>query len=108
MAAGVCSGLASSLHAHVAVVRFAFVALGVAGGLGMLLYVVLWLGLPERTRWPAPRPTAPGSVAVFAGSIGAALVARGAGIWFGDVVALPAMVAGAGVIVAGRPGSLGP
>lgn len=109
MAGGVCSGLAASLHADVAVVRFAFVALGVAGGAGVVLYLVLWFSLPERTRWPAPRPVAPGSVAVLAATVGGLLMARAAGLWFGDLIALPTLVAGAGAIVAGgRAGSLGP
>lgn len=109
MAGGVCSGLAATLHADVNIVRFAFVALGVAGGAGVALYLVLWFSLPERTRWPAARPVAPGSIAVLVATIGAVLLARSSGLWFGDLVALPTLVAGAGAIVAGgRAGSLGP
>lgn len=46
--AGVCSGLAECLSLDVGVLRFAFVALAlVSTGVFVLVYVVLWLILPE-------------------------------------------------------------
>lgn len=45
--AGVCSGLAEGLHVEVVWVRLAFVVLAFLQGIGVLLYVVLWVVMPE-------------------------------------------------------------
>jgi len=47
MIAGVAAGLATYLHVDVVIVRLLFVALVFAGGSGILLYIVLWLIVPE-------------------------------------------------------------
>jgi phage shock protein C len=44
---GVCSGLAAGFHVDSLWVRIAFVLLVFAQGLGILLYVILWLVMPE-------------------------------------------------------------
>jgi phage shock protein PspC (stress-responsive transcriptional regulator) len=44
--AGVCSGLAAGLHVEVMWVRLAFVLLALLQGIGVLLYVVLWVVMP--------------------------------------------------------------
>jgi phage shock protein PspC (stress-responsive transcriptional regulator) len=44
---GVCSGLAEGLHVDVIWVRLAFVVLAFLQGIGVLLYVVLWVVIPE-------------------------------------------------------------
>jgi phage shock protein PspC (stress-responsive transcriptional regulator) len=44
---GVCSGLAVGFHVDSLWVRIAFVLLTFAQGIGILLYVVLWLVMPE-------------------------------------------------------------
>jgi phage shock protein C len=47
--AGVCGGLAESLGVPAWIVRFIFLLLMLPGGVpGTLLYVVLWIALPER------------------------------------------------------------
>ena len=46
--AGVCSGLAEGFHVDPMWVRLAFVLLAVLQGIGVLLYIVLWLVMPER------------------------------------------------------------
>lgn len=46
---GVCSGLAEGLHVEVLWVRLAFVLLAFVNGIGLLLYIVLWVLMPERT-----------------------------------------------------------
>ncbi len=51
---GVCSGLAEGFHVDVLWVRLAFVVLAFVQGIGVLLYVVLWILMPERT---GNRPT---------------------------------------------------
>jgi phage shock protein C len=54
--AGVCSGLADGFHVDVLWVRLVFVVLAFLQGLGILLYVVLWILMPERTDFrPAGR-----------------------------------------------------
>jgi phage shock protein PspC (stress-responsive transcriptional regulator) len=45
---GVCSGLAEGFHVEVLWVRLAFVVLTFINGVGLLLYVVLWVLMPER------------------------------------------------------------
>lgn len=47
MIAGVAAGLAAYLSIDVVIIRLLFVALVFAGGSGILLYVVLWLIMPE-------------------------------------------------------------
>jgi phage shock protein PspC (stress-responsive transcriptional regulator) len=49
MVGGVCSGLAEGFHVEPLWVRLAFVLLAFVQGIGLLLYVVLWVLMPERT-----------------------------------------------------------
>jgi phage shock protein PspC (stress-responsive transcriptional regulator) len=51
---GVCSGLAEGFHVEALWVRLAFVILAFVQGIGVVLYVVLWVLMPERT---GHRPT---------------------------------------------------
>jgi phage shock protein C len=45
---GVCSGLAAGFHVNVLWFRIAFVLLAFLQGIGVLIYIVLWLVMPER------------------------------------------------------------
>ena len=45
--AGVCGGIAQALGVEAWVVRLLFVALLVWGGAGLLVYLLLWLFVPE-------------------------------------------------------------
>lgn len=45
---GVCSGLAEGLHVNALWVRLAFVLLAFLQGIGLVVYIVLWLVMPER------------------------------------------------------------
>src|SRR6266852_3379481 len=45
---GVCAGLADGFHLDVLWVRVAFLLLLFVQGLGLFIYVVLWLVMPER------------------------------------------------------------
>jgi phage shock protein C len=47
---GVCSGLAEGLHIDSIWVRLAFVVLAFAQGIGVIVYVVLWVIMPERVQ----------------------------------------------------------
>jgi phage shock protein C len=45
---GVCSGLAAGFHVDSLWVRIAFVLLAFVQGLGVLLYLILWVVMPEQ------------------------------------------------------------
>ena len=45
---GVCSGLAEGLHVDPLWIRIAFVLLALVQGIGVVLYFVLWVIMPER------------------------------------------------------------
>src|ERR1700680_4396010 len=47
---GVCSGLAEGLHVDTIWVRLAFVVLAFVQGIGVVVYVVLWVIMPERVQ----------------------------------------------------------
>jgi phage shock protein C len=51
--AGVCSGLGDYFHVEPLVVRIVFVILALANGIGLLLYLVLWLLMDPPTGMPA-------------------------------------------------------
>ncbi len=50
MVAGVCGGLAEYLSLDPVLVRLAFVVLGLASGVGVVLYVLLWIVMPTSSR----------------------------------------------------------
>ena len=50
MIAGVCGGLAEYLNTDPVLVRLAFVVLGLASGVGLVMYVLLWILLPTPSR----------------------------------------------------------
>lgn len=45
---GVCSGLAEGLHIDALWVRLGFVLLAFLQGVGLLIYIILWLVMPEQ------------------------------------------------------------
>ncbi len=45
--AGVCGGLAEYFNVDVTLIRLLFVVFALAGGPGVLAYIVLWLVMPE-------------------------------------------------------------
>ncbi|MCE1202603.1 MAG: PspC domain-containing protein [Bacteroidia bacterium] len=46
---GVCGGLSERLNFDVSIIRLIFVLLALFGGGGLLIYIVLWIVVPERT-----------------------------------------------------------
>jgi phage shock protein PspC (stress-responsive transcriptional regulator) len=54
MIGGVCGGLGEHFELDPILFRAAFLVLAFLGGLGILLYVVLWLLMPGPARAPAP------------------------------------------------------
>jgi signal transduction histidine kinase/phage shock protein PspC (stress-responsive transcriptional regulator) len=99
--AGVAGGLGERLGVDPLLVRVAFAVLAIAGGAGVVLYVGLWAlsaepdggeATPVRQRRPLGRQ------ALALGSIvlGALLLLRDFGLWFGDLVVWPVALAAAG------------
>jgi phage shock protein C len=48
--AGVCAGIAAYFGIDVALVRLGFVLGTILGGPGFMLYIILWLVLPEESQ----------------------------------------------------------
>jgi phage shock protein C len=55
---GVCSGLAEGFHVEALWVRVAFALLAFLNGIGILIYLVLWVLMPERTGYRPMSPAA--------------------------------------------------
>jgi phage shock protein C len=55
--AGVCGGLADYFDTDPVLVRSIFAALAIAGGIGLVLYAVLWIAVPPRPRSATYRDT---------------------------------------------------
>ena len=47
MIAGVCGGVAQYLGWDVTIVRLLWIVLTLAGGSGILIYLLLWLAMPQ-------------------------------------------------------------
>jgi phage shock protein C len=58
MIAGVCGGLARYFDVDPAIVRLLFVLAVFLGGASPLIYLVLWLVMPEEKTYTAPQPSA--------------------------------------------------
>jgi signal transduction histidine kinase len=107
LVAGVASGISRSWRLETSLVRFAFLALSVAGGFGALLYVALWLLLPldldDDGSFEEPRRDRREGIALLVATAGALLLLRSAGLWFTDEAALLGLaVAGGLALVWGR------
>lgn len=59
--AGVCGGLGEFLDIDPVFFRAIFIVLAFIGGLGILLYIVLWLVMPEGSAIPAADRDRPGN-----------------------------------------------
>ncbi|NND85059.1 MAG: PspC domain-containing protein [Acidimicrobiia bacterium] len=86
--AGVAAGLAEQLGVRPLLVRAAFLALLPAGGLGLVLYLLMWGGAVESGRVveaPAAEATARQKIGLAALVVGLLFLMRGLGLWLGDV-----------------------
>jgi signal transduction histidine kinase len=102
---GVCAGFGRRLGIDPIVLRVVFIAATAAGGLGVLLYALAWVALPaEGERASGLRvPRVPGgrdswSVAAGIGLLVLALLLlfRQWGLWVGDALVWPVVLAAAG------------
>jgi phage shock protein PspC (stress-responsive transcriptional regulator) len=103
---GVAGGVGERIGVDPVVVRVAFVALSAAGAIGVIAYLVAWsLSLdPGDRRAPKRRsPSRSQDVAFGFLVLGAILVLRSIGLWFGNVIGIPILIGavGAGVVYAG-------
>jgi len=83
---GLAGGIADRLGIPDAYVRAAFVALSLAGGAGILLYLIGTAIAKEGDEAPDEPPGARRVVALVLVLLGAMLFFRGLGLWFGDSV----------------------
>lgn len=113
LVAGVARGLAGHLGVDILVVRLAFVALTLAGGMGAVLYGALWVFLPPQPGSDAPdgdraaragtsRPDLGHLLALGALALGGVLLADAAGLPLGNLTSWPLLLAGFGVVLLWR------
>lgn len=100
--AGVAAAAARRLGVDPMFVRVAFAVLSLAGGAGVLLYLVLWAVTPERAggdprRVPSANLQRASAFALQV--LGVMLILRSAGLWLGDAVAWPLTLAAVGSCV---------
>lgn len=106
---GVCGGLGRYFDVDPIVFRIAFVAMTLAGGSGVLLYIVGWIAIPEADVNDQPVTAAPRSFTDSRALIGLALVVVGGVLLAGQLLPgleryfwpLLLMVLGAFVLVQG-------
>jgi signal transduction histidine kinase/phage shock protein PspC (stress-responsive transcriptional regulator) len=105
-ASGVAAGIAHRLGVGPDWVRAALVTLAFAGGVGIILYGVAWLlSRPAQGEVDAKIVSPPRRLGLGVALLGALLVLRSIGLWFGDGVVWPAAFISFGVaaIWARRP-----
>jgi signal transduction histidine kinase len=100
--AGVAGGLGERLGVDPVIVRIAFVLLTIAGGIGLIAYLVLAFAVehasPARpTLWRQPTRKRTFAFALIVA--GAMLLLRELGVWFGDRVVWPVALAAIGSAV---------
>jgi len=96
---GVAGGIAERVGVDPVVVRLAFVALSAAGGIGVALYGAGLAVSASPERWNETEParrTTRNAVAIASIVLGVLLILRELGIWFGDGVAWPVVLAALG------------
>jgi phage shock protein PspC (stress-responsive transcriptional regulator)/signal transduction histidine kinase len=116
--AGVCSGIAEYLGIDTVIVRVAFAVLTLTTGLGVPIYVLGWIMMPEPVAAPppvaplakkttteataAPRPSSKGlyhGLAIGMILVGGLLLLRNMGLAIPDALLVPVALAGCGAAV---------
>lgn len=100
--AGVAAAAGQRLGVDVMFVRIAFAVLALAGGAGLLLYLLLWAFTPEHAGGdprPSPAPNVHRAAAFGLQILGSMLVLRGMGLWLGDALVWPLTLAALGSCV---------
>jgi signal transduction histidine kinase len=102
--AGVCAGIAKQVGIDVAIVRIVFIALAFAGGIGIALYALLWVFVPEEGQGgrsiSIPQLRGRGGIEVGIGVglllLSLLLTLRALGVWWSDVLTWPVVLIAAG------------
>ena len=98
--AGVCAGVARQIGVDPLVVRVTTVVFALAGGVGIVLYLLAWTVSEER---PPDAPVVPitrrQTFAVGLISLGTLLLLRDLGLWLGDSLVLPVVLGAIGSVV---------
>lgn len=96
---GVAGGLGAWWGVEPVLVRIAFVVLSFAGAVGVVAYLVAWaLSLdPGDPRAPRAKESAPTQSTAFGAIVfGSVLLLREVGLWLGDAVGIPLLIAAVG------------
>ena len=102
--AGLAGGVGARLGVPPAYVRAAFISLTLAGGVGILLYAVGWLGAPDEEQYGTliaaddPAPTRQ-QLGLALGFVAALLILESLGFWFGAIVWPATLVIFGGALV---------
>jgi signal transduction histidine kinase/phage shock protein PspC (stress-responsive transcriptional regulator) len=114
MLGGVCAGIAAQLGWDVLLVRIAFVALAFAGGIGLVIYLLMWALVPARGGSAAvdvPRLAGRGGLEVGLGVgllvLAVLLTMRGLGVWWSDAIVWPLVGITAGAALLWRGAAAG-
>jgi phage shock protein PspC (stress-responsive transcriptional regulator) len=107
---GVCAGIANRLGIDPLIVRLAFVAAAVAGGWGILLYLLGWAFIPAEAgegRTPVRRLTVGRkgwqvAIGICLLVLSVMLLAREGGLWFSDAFVWPVVLAAGGAALIWR------
>lgn len=91
MIAGLAGGIAARLGVSTVYVRAAFLALALAGGVGVLCYVVGWLITPDQRHYGSlivaeESPTTTQRVGLILAFVAVLIALDALGLWFGPVV----------------------
>lgn len=101
---GVASDIARRLRLDPIAVRLAFLTLAVAGGVGVALYLVLWLlnlpGTPDQTPRSGERSRLVGTFGLVTATAGMLLVIRQKAPGFADQVVWPTALVASGLMLA--------
>src|SRR5215471_2827374 len=103
MLTGVVGGLAERFEVEPSVARLLTILLALAGGVGLIAYLVAWSLSTEPQEGPAPAPVSARRTAAAASAVLGVLVAlRHVGLWPGDAIMLPAVAAALGGVLLGE------
>jgi signal transduction histidine kinase/phage shock protein PspC (stress-responsive transcriptional regulator) len=102
---GVCAGVAEYLQVEPTVVRLVFILIVAASGIGIVIYPLAWALIPRDETIPADGPRTWGerlenwreALAIIVAVGLAAALLRWAGVWLGDAIVLPLILASCGV-----------
>ena len=91
MVAGLAGGIAARLGVPTVFVRAAFLALALAGGVGLLCYLVGWVITPDEQQYGSlMRPDEPATttqrLGLLLGFLAVLVALDGIGLWFGPIV----------------------